>query len=170
MPEEDNLPSDKGVDYRQLRDLLKAQQWQEAELETYRRMLEVAGRESRFRLEDLQNFSRTDLRAIDRLWVKYSNGHFGFSVQKQIWLDLGGTLDRCDSNIAKTFIRRVGWYAEKSLDYPDWLDYPDEFTLSLAAPQGHLPATGWGWWWYHRGYFIQTSEGIWWGGVLFSLL
>ncbi|CCQ59603.1 GUN4 domain-containing protein, partial [Crocosphaera watsonii] len=38
------------------------------------------------------NFPCEDLRIIDQLWVKYSNGQFGFSVQKQIYMDeLGGT-------------------------------------------------------------------------------
>ncbi len=31
-----------------------------------------------------------DLRTIDQLWVKYSNGRFGFSVQKRIWHSIGG--------------------------------------------------------------------------------
>jgi hypothetical protein len=30
--------------------------------------------------------------AIDRLWVAASQGHFGFSVQKQIWQDCGSPM------------------------------------------------------------------------------
>ena len=44
-------------------------------------------------LEDLRQFPCADLRVIDQLWVRYSNGRFGFSVQKQIWVEVGGKLD-----------------------------------------------------------------------------
>jgi hypothetical protein len=46
-----------------------------------------------FELKQLLNFPCTDLRTIDGLWVKYSNGHFGFSVQKEIYLSVGGKAD-----------------------------------------------------------------------------
>ena len=33
---------------------------------------------------------------INQLWINYSNGKFGFSIQKQIWIELGGKLGiRC---------------------------------------------------------------------------
>ncbi|NJR67007.1 MAG: transcriptional regulator, partial [Leptolyngbyaceae cyanobacterium CRU_2_3] len=58
-------------------------------------MLEVAGREKQYYLglEDIREFPCEDLRVIDRLWVQYSNGRFGFSVQKRIWLEVGGWLE-----------------------------------------------------------------------------
>lgn len=31
-----------------------------------------------------------DLKTIDELWTKYSDGRFGFSIQSQIWKELGG--------------------------------------------------------------------------------
>jgi len=54
-------------------------------------MFEVAGRtkEESLRTEDIDNFPCEDLRTIDQLWVKYSNGRFGFSVQKRIYQSLG---------------------------------------------------------------------------------
>ncbi|MDE5110478.1 MAG: GUN4 domain-containing protein, partial [Trichodesmium sp. St7_bin2_1] len=89
------LVSAVGVDYTKLRNLLVAKNWKEADLETGKRMLEVAGRESQGWLfsEDVENFPCQDLGTIDKLWVKYSGGKFGFSVQKQIYQDLGGTKD-----------------------------------------------------------------------------
>ncbi|NJO66941.1 MAG: transcriptional regulator, partial [Leptolyngbyaceae cyanobacterium RM1_405_57] len=39
-----------------------------------------------FEPEELLNFPCEELLAIDRLWVNYSNGKFGFSVQKKIYL------------------------------------------------------------------------------------
>ncbi|NER03873.1 MAG: GUN4 domain-containing protein, partial [Okeania sp. SIO3C4] len=86
------LVSAKGVDYKKLRDLLAARKWKEAHKETDKVMLKVAGRESEgwLRYEDVKNFSCQDLGIIDKLWVKHSNGKFGFSVQKEIFRRLGG--------------------------------------------------------------------------------
>lgn len=92
----DDLRSERNIDYKPLRDLLKAKKWQEADQETYRIMLRTANQESEedwLNRESIYNFPCADLRTIDQLWVKYSQGHFGFSVQKQIWLKCGGTLD-----------------------------------------------------------------------------
>ena len=85
LADEDNLTSEKGVNYTRLRDLLKAGQWQEADQETADRMCEVMGRQQAdwLRVKDIQNFPCADLRTIDQLWVKYSRGRFGFSVQKK---------------------------------------------------------------------------------------
>ncbi|MDB9519855.1 GUN4 domain-containing protein [Roseofilum reptotaenium CS-1145] len=93
-PPGDDLKSERGVDYTRLQRLLQQQRWKDADEESCRRILEAVKRkkEEWLRVKDLRNFSRTDLRSIDRLWVKYSKGQFGFSVQKQIWLDLGGKL------------------------------------------------------------------------------
>jgi hypothetical protein len=89
------------------------------------------------RLEDVKNFPRQELRKMDQLWVKYSNGKFGFSVQKQIWLDLGGKLDgEPDWNTYLKLGDRVGWRENN-----DWLSY-NSHTFSMNALRGHLPAGG----------------------------
>ncbi|MFM7368408.1 MAG: GUN4 domain-containing protein, partial [Sphaerospermopsis kisseleviana] len=87
------LKSDVRMDYSKLRDLLKAGKWEEADDETLRVMLTVAKREKVGWLDvkNIDNFPCADLRTIDKLWVKYSNGRFGFSVQKRIYQGLGGT-------------------------------------------------------------------------------
>lgn len=70
------LASEKGIDYTQLRNLLKAGKWQEADQETGNKMREVMGRQKEGWLqdEDIEQFPCTDLRTLDQLWVKYSNG------------------------------------------------------------------------------------------------
>lgn len=90
--EADDLSSERGIDYRNLRDLLKAGKWKEADEETLNVMLKAVGRESKRLLDSdsIDNFPCKDLRTIDQLWVKYSNGRFGFSVQKRIWESVGG--------------------------------------------------------------------------------
>lgn len=146
-PPGDDLRSERGVDYTRLQRLLQQQKWKDADEETYRRMLEAAKREKEewFRDADLKNFPRTDLRTIDQLWVKYSKGRFGFSVQKQIWLDLGGKLGEYDYDTFKKLGDRVGWRKNGS-----WLNYSDyTFTFTTNALHGHLPAgrkAGRRWW------------------------
>jgi len=127
----DDLPSEKGVDYTRLRDLLKAGEWKEADQETLAVMLKATRTKNKMWLSDesIENFPCTDLRTIDQLWVKYSNGRFGFSVQKRIWESVGKDYGE--------FGDRVGW--QKGMFFnKEWLNY-SELTFSLNAPPGHLP-------------------------------
>ncbi len=80
--------------YQQLEELLKAVQWREADQETYRLMITTVGKEEGqwFDRKDLEEFPCEDLRILDQLWVKHSNGKFGFSVQKKIWQECGGPM------------------------------------------------------------------------------
>jgi len=130
------LVSAKGVDYTKLRDLLAGGKWKEADKETGRVMLKVAGRESEgwLNIEDIENFPCQDLGTIDKLWVKYSNGKFGFSVQKQIYQGLGGT-KQYDEKVWKAFCDKVGWRQGGK-----WLYY-DDLTFDISTHLGHLPYT-----------------------------
>jgi molybdopterin converting factor small subunit len=132
------LKSAKGIDYTKLRDLLKQQKWQEADEETANVMLQAANRtEDRWlREEDIDNFPCEDLRTIDQLWVKYSGGRFGFSVQAKIYRELGGTR-QYNERVWNAFADRVGWRVNKS-----WIYYKD-VTFDIKAPHGHLPIIGW---------------------------
>jgi eukaryotic-like serine/threonine-protein kinase len=120
--------------YGRLRDLLAVGEWREADEETGRVMLKVANREAEGWLDvkDIDKFPCEDLRQIDRLWVKYSNGRFGFSVQKQIYQQLGGTR-QYDEKVWEAFGDRVGWRKGGK-----WLYYTDQ-TFSTQAPVAHLP-------------------------------
>ncbi|ABG51813.1 GUN4-like [Trichodesmium erythraeum IMS101] len=128
------LVSAVGVSYSRLRDLLVAKKWREADQETYKRMLEVAGRESEgwFRGSDIENFPCQDLATIDKLWVKYSSGKFGFSVQKQIYQSLGGT-NEWDEKVWTAFSDQVGWRKRGR-----WLNY-DEIFDETSHCVGLLP-------------------------------
>jgi len=134
----DELASEKGVDYTKLRDLLKDGRWKEANQETAKRMYEVMDRQAEgyLRVEDIENFPCQDLRNIDRLWVKYSQGKFGFSVQKEIW-------QTCSSPTTSNkdwekFGVAVGWRTQGVWD-GSWVSY-SQLTFNLTAPRGHLPA------------------------------
>ncbi len=132
------LVSAVGMDYRQLRDLLAAGKWKEADQETARVMLKVAGREKEGWLDSssIDNFPCEDLRTIDQLWVKYSNGRFGFSVQKRIYQSLAGTRAGYDSKVWEKFGDQVGWRNNN-----EWVYYND-LTFSEKAPEAHLPVWG----------------------------
>ena len=85
------------------------------------------------------------LRHLDQLWLKYSNGRFGFSVQKRIWESVGGPVeyDYEKHDRVKKLSDRVGWlkWENKWLGLKkeeQWLSY-DDIIFDLNAPLGHLP-------------------------------
>jgi eukaryotic-like serine/threonine-protein kinase len=119
-----------GIDYTRLHDLLEQHQWQDADRETDAIILQVCDRQGQGKLgiEDIREFPCRDLRTIDKLWVKYSGGRFGFSIQRRLW----ETVDRD----YEAFGDRVGW-RQKAV----WLPYT-ELTFGITAPSGHLPSWG----------------------------
>ncbi|CEJ46833.1 GUN4 domain protein [Umezakia ovalisporum] len=133
---QDDLSSERGIDYTKLRDYLKSQQLQEADTETYLVMLRALGREPGdwLRTEELLNFPCTDLHTIDKLWLEYSGGKFGFSVQKEIYLSVGGKLDGSYSQEAwLKLCDRVGWRV-------DFWNFGFTYEIDVtSAWRGHLP-------------------------------
>jgi hypothetical protein len=136
------LVSAVGVDYTKLRDLLVAKNWKEADLETNQRMLEVAGRESQgyLDIENVKNFPCQDLGTIDKLWVEYSDGKFGFSVQKKIYRDLGGTngTKDYDQKVWESF-EKVRWHEGRALG--SWLRLSNYSNVNFS--EGYLPLAAW---------------------------
>ena len=132
-----DLDAEPGVDYTRLQELLAAGEWQKADRETEAVMLKASGREDEGWLteENMEMFPCQDLRIIDQLWVKYSHGCFGFSVQKRIWMDIEKSIKDDNVDIWKYFGDKVGWRVNDS-----WVGYRN-LTFSLDAPEGHLP--GW---------------------------
>jgi hypothetical protein len=130
------LESEIGINYRKLRYLLKTEQWEEADLETYQLMIIAVFKEEGQWLdrEDLENFPCLDLFTIDQLWIAASNGHFGFSVQKKIWEECGSPM-----SLAKDwdhFCVRVGWQNSGATAYVDYSNFRKDPVLS---PKGELP-------------------------------
>ncbi len=122
-------------DLRKLDQLLSDKKWQEADQETGRVMLKIMNREKQGYLteDNCRNFPKNELRIIDQLWLKYSNDKFGFSVQKKIWLKLGGKLDSYDFDTYVKLADEVVWRKGGN-----WLSYSD-LTFNISAPVGHLP-------------------------------
>jgi hypothetical protein len=153
--DQDDLSSERfGANYyADLRDLLAAQHWEAADQETFRCMYEVMPRKGgniALEKQEVEKFPCLDLRTIDRLWVKYSNGKFGFSVQKEIWQSCGSPTDY--NRDWRKFGVAVGWrkkgdvIGESTLGIfgndGEWSDY-EKLTFDLAAPKGHLPVQSW---------------------------
>lgn len=148
-------------------ELLASKKWDKADKETLKIMLQVTGREKEGWLDvaSIQNFPCEELRAIDQLWLQFSNGRFGFSVQKRIWKSVGGNL-KADDKIYQAFGDRVGWRVNGN-----WIQIHQLSFISLAAV-GHLPATAirlgglsWGvdgfWWEKREAYVFLLSKKNW---------
>jgi GUN4-like/ARM-like repeat domain, GUN4-N terminal len=123
------LLSERNIDYYPLQQLLAKQDFQAADLLTIQKMCELAGEAAVKRkwlyFTEVDKFPITDLRTIDLLWLMHSEGKFGFSVQRQLWLSQG-------KNYTKLW-QQIGWKSD------NWTRYPAEFTWDLSAPKGHLP-------------------------------
>ena len=135
---EDDLSSEKGVDYRKLRDLLKAGKWREADEET----LTVMRRFNEF--YNIRYFPCPDLLTIDQLWMKYSSGYFGFSVQKQIYVEMQGNPKRAVTHgkAQDRLFNALGWTNKQK----DTLLEADKLNPSLTGKTiraGMLPTTLW---------------------------
>ncbi|MEM9450745.1 MAG: GUN4 domain-containing protein [Cyanobacteria bacterium P01_E01_bin.6] len=119
--------------YAQLEAHLRNGQWKAADHETYRLMITTVGKEEGqwFTSKELLSFPCEELLAIDGLWVKYSNGKFGFSVQKDIYLECGGIPD--------------GQYHEEAWDKfchtNEWKKDGKYVNVKFdtSSPRGHLP-------------------------------
>ncbi|MEP0782016.1 GUN4 domain-containing protein [Microcoleus sp. ZQ-A2] len=122
------------INYNQLRQYLVAGKWKKADIETGNIILQLTSRnEEEINWYSISNLPCDDVRTINELWTDHSNGHFGFSVQKQIYLSV-------NRNIGD-FGEIVGWRGEEGTfgGALGWKSY-DWLTFKLDAPKGHLPA------------------------------
>jgi hypothetical protein len=113
-----------------LQELLQTGKWEEADKETLAIMLRITNREQEGWLdsEHFQQLSDSDLNTINKLWVSYSNGHFGFSVQKNHW-----------QHSKNNFIWEVGWIKVIPGFYAPQGEFCSPAIFDIKAPQGHLP-------------------------------
>ena len=129
-----SLASEVGANYTQLQNLLKAQKFKEADQETSNMMLFAARgkKEGILDSKDINNFPCQDLRTIDQLWMQNSNGHFGFSTQRQVY-------NQADQDFGK-FASQVEWRVKKEGEtYYEW---KNDRKFEISAPVGHLPSLG----------------------------
>lgn len=114
----------------ELQRALLLQQWEEADRVTSALLRRLAGpgaeRRGYVYFSEVAPIAPADLDAIDHLWWFYSQGRYGFRVQRRLWL-------QCEQRWERLW-PLLGWKSEGV-----WTRYPLAFTWSLEAPEGHLP-------------------------------
>jgi len=124
------VTSGAGIDYAPLQRALLLQDLESADRITSGHLRELAGEAALRRgyvyFSEVSGFPEVDLESLDRLWLVYSRGRYGFSVQ-------GRLLAACDGRWELLW-PRLGWKREGL-----WTRYPGGFTWTQQAPEGHLP-------------------------------
>ena len=123
-------PSEVGFDYSPLQQYLLNESFEDADRFTSSKLRELAGEKAVKRgyvyFSEVESIPSIDLLTLDKLWVVYSRGKFGFTVQSKILDSLGGRYDR--------LWPRIGWKKDGI-----WTRYPKAFNWSIEAPNGHMP-------------------------------
>ena len=123
-------PSDVGFDYSPLQRFLLNESYEDADRFTSSKLRELAGEKAVKRgyvyFSEVESIPSIDLSTLDKLWVVYSRGKFGFTVQAKILDSLGGRYDK--------LWPRIGWKKDGI-----WTRYPKAFNWSIEAPNGHMP-------------------------------
>ena len=123
-------PSEVGVDYSSLQQYLLTERFEDADRFTSSKLRELAGEKAVKRgyvyFSEVDSIPGTDLATLDKLWINYSKGKFGFTVQAKILETLGGRYDK--------LWPRIGWKKDGI-----WTRYPKAFNWSIEAPSGHMP-------------------------------
>lgn len=125
-----SLRSDQGIDYTELQKLLVKQEYLEADRLTMQKLCEIVGAAATKRkwlyFSEVESIPVVDLQTINNLWLFNSQGKFGFSVQRELWLALNQEFPKL-------------WEAINWKSGNNWTRYPQQFTWNLSAPKGHLP-------------------------------
>ena len=124
------LQSSRGIDYTHLQKLLAQQKFEAADKLTMEKLCELAGADALKRkwiyFTEVEQLPAIDLHTIDALWSFHSEGKFGFSIQREMWVGMSKNWD-------KLWVK-IGWKNGNN-----WTRYPGSFTWDLTAPRGHLP-------------------------------
>lgn len=119
-----------GLDYGPLQRHLLLQEFEAADRTTSESLRQLAGAAAVTRgyvyYSEVAAMPGLDLESLDRLWLAYSRGRFGFSVQGRLLAAVGGQWER--------LWPRIGWKQGGI-----WTRYPAAFSWSIDAPDGHMP-------------------------------
>ncbi len=146
--------------YDDLFTALKAEDWRSADRWTDRLVRYFAANSS------FLDVPTAELQQIDELWVNYSGGQFGWSIQAAMWIELGGQPGQPDADLYDLFAEYVGWqvttFDPDAAATDDWqrltlwwdrlrgaapdrvverIPY-DALMFDRSAPVGHLPYAG----------------------------
>ena len=133
------LPSERGIDYVPFATMLAVGDFKGADQFTRDNLIKISGPGSVKRQfvywTEVKNLPATDLATMERLWLQFSGGNFGYSVQKRVWDIENANFDN--------YIRRIGWTTidngnERKLK---WFGQSEFIYDVEKAPKGHLPLT-----------------------------
>ena len=123
-------PSEIGFDYSPLQQYLLNESYEDADRFTSSKLRELAGEKAVKRgyvyFSEVESIPGIDLSTLNKLWIVYSRGKFGFTVQSKILDSVGGRYDK--------LWPRIGWKKDGI-----WTRYPKAFNWSIDAPSGHMP-------------------------------
>jgi GUN4-like/HNH endonuclease len=144
------LISDIGIDYTQLHSLLTIQNWLKADKETTRLILKAANKKNIYSLKnnEIATLPCEDLQIIDQLWMYYSQGRFGFSLQSVLWEEIIRINKKANFSSYCILAYKVGWFLEEG-----WLSFETKLNIE-TVPKGHFPRWGFG--------FISIGEEVTW--------
>jgi len=130
-----------GFDYVPLLTALQTGEFREADQLTRDALITLAGDEAIKRgfvyFAEVPKLPVEDMATLERLWQTYSNGKFGYAVQRQAFES-----KKVNKNF-DAFFERIGW-KNKEGSLLRWLPEAkgDEFIYDVEkAPKGHLPLT-----------------------------
>lgn len=122
---------------QRLNKFLKRGSWQEADRETDLLLLKFSQRTTIAAHPDDEPgklyLPDEELIIMDKLWIRNSRRKFGFSTQKNIWVQCGGQPGVFDKSILERFGDQVGWRKNGH-----WLDYK-KIGYDISGFIGHLP-------------------------------
>eukprot|EP00968_Pinguiococcus_pyrenoidosus_P004857 scaffold312_cov256-Pinguiococcus_pyrenoidosus.AAC.12 len=133
------LPSGAGYDHLPLAQALREQDFQKADQITRDSLIALAGEKARERQyvywTEVKDIPNEDMATMERLWLLFSDGKFGYTVQKKIW--------RLQKGDFEQFCRKIGWNTkdgeiERKLK---WFGVSEFIYDKEKAPRGHLPLT-----------------------------
>ena len=168
------------VQLLEIANLLRNNRWKEADEQTTIFILQQTRRSEKdwLRLEDIDRISCEYLSELNELWLTYSNGRFGFSVQEEIHERLKNSIH---SSSVKNEVRKliaeyiyvesfrpkvdiefifklhyhfglkVGWIKKGMSPFATELNY-NEVTYSLDTDPGHLPHSIWYYFAFQKSY------------------
>lgn len=141
-PTADELKSETDYDFSDLAEKLAASEFEAADQITRDALIHIAGKAARDRkyvyFTEVKHIPKTDLRTLEKLWNKYSDGKFGYSVQRRIWKTTAVKGD------FEKFCKKIDWNTIGDDGETErkrrWFG-TSEFVYNLDAVRGHLPLT-----------------------------
>lgn len=168
------------VQLLEIANLLRNDKWREAAEQTTIFILQQTRRSEKdwLRLEDIDRISCEYLSELNELWLIYSNGRFGFSVQEKIYEQVKNNIlsSSVQNEIRKLIAEyiyvesfrpkvnvefmfklhhyfgiKVDWIKKGMSSFTTELNY-NEITYSLDAAPGHLPHGIWSYFAFQKSY------------------